>query len=111
MRRLIALAALLMLAFSGLGYRLVNLQVVRHDEFAAKAQRLTHHQYLLEPRRGDILDCRGNLLATTELVKTVCADPVMIRDKQAEVARALAPLLKLDEAGLYLPVAAPHAQK
>jgi len=101
LRRLIALSALLVLAFSGLGYRLVDLQVIRHNEFAAKAQRMTHHQYLLEPRRGDILDCRGNLLATTELVKTVCADPVMIRGKQAEVARALAPLLQEDEASLY----------
>ena len=101
LRRLIGLAALLVLAFSGLGYRLVDLQIVRHDEFTATAQHLTHHQYLLEPRRGDILDCRGSVLATTELVKTVCADPVMMGDKQAEVARALAPLLKEDETNLY----------
>jgi len=95
-----ALGALLALAFFGLGYRLVDLQVVHHDKFAAIAQRLTHHEYLLEPRRGDILDCRGSLLATTELVKTVCADPVMIRDKQAEVARTLAPLLNQEETNL-----------
>ena len=40
---------------------------------------------------GDILDAQGNLLATSIFVKTVCADPVLIGNRQAEVARMLAP--------------------
>ena len=96
-RRLLWLALLLILAFAGLGYRLVELQVTRHDEFNAKAQRMTQMEYLREPRRGDILDIKGSLLATCVPVKTVCADPEFIGDHPAEVAHALAPLLEESE--------------
>src|SRR3990172_7824956 len=74
-RRLLVLVLLLGAAFAGLGYRLVDLQVVRHDELAAKAAQNTQREFLREPRRGDILDAKGNLLATSVFVKTVCADP------------------------------------
>ena len=60
-RRLIWLAILLAAAFAGLGYRLVDLQVLRHQDLSAKAEQNTHSEFLLEPRRGDILDTRGNL--------------------------------------------------
>src|SRR4051812_20784844 len=99
-RRLFVLALLLAAAFAGLGYRLVDLQVLRHDELSAKAQQNTQHQLLLEPRRGDILDAKGNLLATSVFVKTVCADPVLIGNRRAEVARVLAPLLQMNERDL-----------
>ena len=74
-RRLVLMAVVLSLAFGGLGYRLVDLQVLRHEEFSAKALRNTLHNFVFEPRRGDILDAKGNILATTEQAKTVCADP------------------------------------
>src|SRR2546421_11615122 len=93
-RRLLVLAVLLAAALAGLGYRLVDLQVVRHDELSAKAQQNTQHEFLLEPRRGDILDAKGNLLATSVFVKTVCADPILIGNRKAEVAHVLAPLLE-----------------
>lgn len=95
------LLMLLIAAFAGLGYRLVELQVFRHEELHAKAQQNTQREFLLEPRRGDILDARGNLLATSIFVKTVCADPVLIGSRQAEVARAIAPVLQLPERELH----------
>jgi len=94
------MAVLLVLAFVGLGARLVDLQVVRHDELSAKALRNTMHEFVLEPRRGDILDAKGNILVTSEQVKTVCANPSLLGNLQAEVARALAPLLQESEASL-----------
>ena len=94
------LALLLLLAFAGLGYRLVDLQVLRHEELSAKAQQNTQQEVRLEPRRGDILDAKGNLLASSVFVKTVCADPTLLGDRQAEVARTLAPLLQMDETQL-----------
>jgi cell division protein FtsI (penicillin-binding protein 3) len=100
-RRLAWFALLLGLGFAGLAARLVYLQVLRHDELLAKAQQNTQREFMLEPRRGDILDARGNLLATSIFVKTVCADPVLIGNRQAEVARALAPLLQLNETDLF----------
>src|SRR5437868_67549 len=99
-KRLLALTVLLIAAFAGLGYRLVDLQVFRHDELAVKAMENTQQEMLLEPRRGDILDCRGNLLATSIFVKTVCADPSLIGNHASEVARVLAPLLGKTEAQL-----------
>jgi cell division protein FtsI/penicillin-binding protein 2 len=99
--RLLLVAVLLGLAFAGLGYRPVNLQVVRHEELLAKAQQNTRRVSRIEARRGDILDAKGNLLAASIFVKTVCADPVLIGNRQAEVARVLSPLLKMNERELY----------
>ena len=99
-KRLLTLAIVLMAGFVGLGYRLVDLQVLRHEELRVKAMENTQHEMLLEPRRGDILDCKGNLLATSVFVKTVCADPSVIGRYAPEVARALAPLLQKSESQL-----------
>jgi len=99
-RRLFWLALLLCAAFAGLGYRLVDLQVVRHVELKAKAAKNTQREFLLEPRRGDILDVKGNLLATTVDVKTVCADPRLVGESHLELARLLAPLLNENESRL-----------
>ncbi len=99
-RRLVLLAFLLVAAFGGLGYRLVDLQILRFQEFSARARDNTRREDLLQPRRGDILDVKGNLLATSVFVKTVCADPALIGNHQAEVARALAPLLQVSESEL-----------
>src|SRR5208282_4488728 len=101
LKRVLMLLGLLGLAFTGLGYRLVDLQVLRHDELAAKAQLNTQREFWQAPRRGNILDAHGNLLATSIFVKTVCADPVLIGNQQAVVARALAPLLQMNEGDVY----------
>jgi cell division protein FtsI/penicillin-binding protein 2 len=96
-RTVMLLALVLGVAFLGLGYRLVDLQVLRFEELSAKAQKNTLREFLLEPRRGDIFDVKGNLLATSVFVKTVCANPVLIGNRQTEVARAVAPLLQVSE--------------
>ena len=101
LKRVLTLLGLLCLAFVGLGFRLVELQVWRHDELAAKAQQNTQREFWRAPRRGDILDAHGNLLATSIFVKTVCADPVLIGNQQTVVARQLAPLLQISEGELY----------
>ena len=97
LRRVLLLLVLLGLSFAGLGYRLVDLQVLRHDELAALAQQNTQREFWRAPRRGNILDAHGNLLATSIFVKTVCADPTLIGNQQAAIARSLAPLLQMNE--------------
>jgi cell division protein FtsI/penicillin-binding protein 2 len=99
-RRLLALGTLLVLAFAGLAYRLVDLQVLRHVELQARAENLTKHIDRLEPRRGNILDIKGNLLATSVFVKTVCANPSLVSNRYADVAHILAPLLQTNETEL-----------
>lgn len=99
-RRLAWLALLLGAAFAGLGYRLVDLQVLRHDELNAKAQKNVQRELQLKAHRGDILDCKGNILATSIPVKTVGVDPLLIGGHEADVARVLAPLLRMPETQL-----------
>jgi cell division protein FtsI/penicillin-binding protein 2 len=101
LKRAVLLLIVLSAAFAGLGYRLVDLQVLRHDELARLEQENTQRQFWQIPRRGDILDTHGNILANSVPVSTVCADPSLLGDKQAVVARALAPLLQMPEAELY----------
>src|SRR5208282_128939 len=101
LRRVLLLMLLLGAAFAGLGYRLVDLQVLRHDELAKIAALNTEHDFFKAPRRGNILDVNGNLLATSISVKTVCANPSLIGNQQLVVARALASLLGISESSLY----------
>lgn len=101
LKRALLLLIVMSAAFAGLGYRLVDLQVLRHDELSRLAQENTQREYWQAPRRGDILDTHGNLLATSVPVKTVCADPSLIGDEQAVIARTLAPMLQMPESELY----------
>ena len=100
-RRLLALVLLLGVAFVALGFRLVDLQVLRHAELSIEAAQQNQKKIVREPRRGDILDARGNPLATSVFVKTVYADPVLVGNCQAKVARAVAPLLGLNETEVF----------
>ncbi len=99
-RRLFWLTLLIVGVFGFLAYRLVDLQVMRHEELKEKASQNTEREYLVESKRGDILDAQGNRLATSLFVKTVCADPVLIGNRQAEVSKAIAPLLGQSEVEL-----------
>jgi cell division protein FtsI/penicillin-binding protein 2 len=101
LKRALLLLVFLSAAFAGLGYRLVDLQVLRHDELSRLEQDNTQREFWQTPRRGDILDTHGNILATSVPVKTICADPSLIGSQQTIVAQALAPLLQLPEDELY----------
>ena len=100
LRRLFVFAILAGLAFIGLGARLYVVQVVRHDRYKDIVGDNTQRVFLKQPRRGDILDADGHVLATSLPVKRVLADPSLIHPYQAEVARAIAPILSMNEAEL-----------
>lgn len=91
------LAAVLAAGYLGLCWRLVLLQVVRGDELHDKAGRQHKLAVLKQPPRGDILDIKGNLLATSLSVKTVCVDPALLTNCQVEVARVVSPFLGVGE--------------
>src|SRR4051812_43662031 len=106
-RRALLLLTCLVALFAGLGYRLVDLQVIRHDELLAQAEKKTERRISETAKRGDILDVNGNLLATSIPVRTVWANPQLLAAQNvlpnapAIFARTLAPWLKLDETKLY----------
>ena len=100
LRRLGFLAILVCVALTGLGARLIDLQVYRHERFRKIAEGNTQSFALREPPRGDILDVNGNPLATSIPVKRVFANPRFLGDHYPEVAHVLAPLLCWDESEL-----------
>ena len=78
---------LLISAFMVLALRLIDLQLLRHEELRGEAELNTHKQYYRQPCRGDIVDTKGIILASSTPVKTVSADPRMMFGKEAELAR------------------------
>lgn len=88
------------MGLGGLCFRLVFIQVVRHEQLAKLAEGNTQKSIVREPRRGEIYDIRGNLLASSIFAKTVCANPELLLTNQAIVARTLAPLLGVDPSAL-----------
>lgn len=94
---------LLAIAFTGLGYRLVDLQILRRARMLPGAEERTQRILLKAPRRGSIYDSHQILLAGSETVKTVCADPSLVGTNlpvSSIIARALAPILDMPEEAL-----------
>lgn len=62
-------------AFCSLGGRLIWLQVVESERFTSVAKVARKNFVSVKARRGDIVDSKGNLLATTRSVVEVGLDP------------------------------------
>jgi len=65
--------------------RLVQLQAFRHDEYAALAIAQQQRVISLAPKRGDIIDRHGDLLASSKDGTKLGADPGLIEDPAAAV--------------------------
>ena len=94
-----ALLLVVAVLFGAVGLRLVNLQVVAPDEYAARgvAQRLRSVE--LPAERGSIFDRNGVELAMSVRQHTVWADPRLVDDPVVAAAK-LAPVLGVDQAQL-----------
>jgi len=92
---IIVLVSLVMAAFVGLGGRCYYLQATSADHYAGLGLGQQFCSYLpLEPQRGAILDRRGRVLAASNRLGIIFADPGEIEDPK-EVANALAPILDM----------------
>lgn len=100
LRRLVVFSGLLLLGFSVLLGRLIYIQLYLHESLTAKAFRHTQRTYLKQTKRGDILDRHGSILASTQRLKILCADPSRIGDYYIPLAQALAEHLGADEEAL-----------
>ncbi len=84
------------LAWAGLiAFRLIWLQVVRHDEFVERAQKQQQRTFEIAPRRGVLYDRNLRELAMTVQVDSIYAVPQEIEDKAA-AARELAAIVHVD---------------
>jgi len=105
-RMLIVLCGVSLL-FTAFAMRLVQLQVWRHEELAQLAANNRERTIHRQGRRGKILDARGNLLANSQSVRIVAADPSMTASNALATAQQLAPLLALDVPTLTAKLSSP----
>jgi cell division protein FtsI (penicillin-binding protein 3) len=98
--RVLVLAGLLALAFTGIVGRLGWLQIVRHADLAALAERQYSRTVVLQAQRGPIVDRQGAALATSSPAESLFAQPRAVGDP-VRVAARLAPLLDAPESELH----------
>lgn len=89
--------------------RLVQLQVVRYEEYSSSAHKKQLNTRPISAPRGIIYDSHMTELATSVTVKTVIAEPKKITDKQ-QTARALASILDLSAKDLLQNMTNPKRQ-
>jgi cell division protein FtsI (penicillin-binding protein 3) len=75
--------------------RLVQIQIVRHGEYVARAVRQQERTLSLSPVRGSIMDARGKVLAESISAESIYADPQVISDPKA-VAKTIAAIRGID---------------
>lgn len=91
---IVVLIALVVVAFLGLGGRCYYLQYAKADHYGQLSLRQQCSYLPLEPQRGAILDCRGRVLAASNQIRTIFAEPRVIEDPK-ETASTLAPILDM----------------
>lgn len=94
-RRALLLIIASAVALATLGARLVQVQVLDRDTYAALGERQGTAQWELESVRGAILDRNLNLLAVSDNLPTVWADPRLVTDPY-QTAAVLASVLDID---------------
>lgn len=92
--RILAAAAFVLFGFALLTARLVWLQVVRHDDFAAQAEANRTAIVPIVPNRGRILDRHGVVLANNYTAYTLEITPSKVRDLEGTIA-ALGELVEI----------------
>lgn len=108
--RLIFLILALLVGAGGVVARLVQVQIIDHDYYAAQAEEEHLHRTVIRAPRGAILDRNGYPLATTVGAFDVYLDPRSWQDDATALlgAATLAPLLNREPAEL---IAATRAQE
>ncbi|HEX2239617.1 MAG TPA: penicillin-binding protein 2 [Actinomycetota bacterium] len=96
-RRLAAIFTVFAIAFTGLGGRLIVLQIFDAPAYARLAVDQRKREIEIPARRGSIFDRNGEPLAISVDVYSVFADPAHVQRAYAS-ARALAPILKMSSA-------------
>ena len=82
--------------FCSLAGRLVYLQVIKAPALRESAQSARRNFSTLQSRRGDIVDCKGNLLATTRSVVEIGVDPQSVVEEDLVLIPELSRLLGLN---------------
>ena len=98
--RIVLLAAGILVCFSALGARLVFLHVIDRDELVRYVDKARRQIIVENARRGDILDSRGAILATSRSLIVLGVDPQSLRKEDEKKWPQLATLLDVPLAEL-----------
>ena len=93
-RIIIFFFVLLIVAFLSLAVRCFYLQFLKSDDYIAACARQQQGRIIQMPQRGVILDCRGRMLAASNRIQTIFAEPKVIKDPKTTSA-ILAPILDM----------------
>jgi len=99
--------ALLLAALAGF---LVYIYAASSDVLAARASRQQHMYIPIRPMRGNIVDAKLRILAGSQAIQSVFADPKVVED-MAEAATRVAPVLGLDRDEVYRTLAEASAKR
>ena len=88
-------------AFCSVGGRLVWLQVWNADKYAEIASNARKKFRVIKARRGDVVDSKGNLLATTRSVVDIGLDPHVLVEEDKLKWDTLCTYLDISTAELY----------
>jgi cell division protein FtsI (penicillin-binding protein 3) len=91
-RKIIVLFVILMAVFVALAGRCFYLQYTKYDYFCNISQKQRIKWIIQSPQRGTILDCTGRVLAASNKIQTIFAEPRIIKDFDQTVAE-LAPVV------------------
>src|SRR5580704_42536 len=90
--RIALLAGLILAMFAGLEVRLIWLQVIDRDELLRSVDEARRQLIVDNARRGDIVDAKGALLATSRSVIVLGVDPQSVRPEDRAKLPQLAAL-------------------
>ena len=85
----------ILLTFCTLGGRLLHLQVWESDRYSELAEGVRKNFIKEQARRGDILDRKGSLLATTKSVVVLGVDPHAFKEEDEHKLEELSNLLQI----------------
>jgi cell division protein FtsI (penicillin-binding protein 3)/stage V sporulation protein D (sporulation-specific penicillin-binding protein) len=84
-RRCLLVCSAFIALFSAFSFRLIYLQVIKHDEYSALAAEKHVYKQIIYAERGSILDANNEVLAHNIPVETVVADATHLNDRDAIV--------------------------
>ena len=84
-RRCVLVCSTFIVLFSAFSFRLIYLQVIKHEEYSALAAEKHVYKQIIYAERGSILDANNEVLAHNIPVETVVADATHLNDREAIV--------------------------
>ncbi len=91
--RIVLVAVGVLLCFGAVGFRLVDLHVLKREKLAQYAEKARRRIEVEPARRGNILDVRGDVLATSRSMLVLQVDPQVLRPQDEAKWPVLARLI------------------